>query len=265
VRLPAGTDLNLKILVLVKAVASHVASPEVDAAGERLCGKFGPLVMNEPDEYALEHAVRLQEEFGGTVTLLSAGTPEADQIITKGLAKGAEAAYRVDADLADSNRTAEALAAAARHLGYDLIIAGVESSDNLASRVGITVAEKLGVPFAYSVREIRPGPREGTLEVAKELGGGVTQIIEVDLPAVISVQACSVPLSAVSVTKLLQSRGKEVTPLTPADLRIAEKLRAMLILRMLEVFRPRKHRAEMIQGDTPTVVAAIMSLVEESR
>jgi len=255
----------LKIIVLVKAVASHLASPEVDADGVRLCGKFGPLVMNEPDEYALEHAVRLQEEFGGTVTVLSVGAPAADQIINKGLAKGAEAAYRVDADLVDSNQTAEALAAAARHIGYDLIIAGVESNDNLASRVGITVAEKLGVPFTYSVREIRRGPRDATLEVAKELGGGVTQIIEVDLPAVISVQACSVPLSAVSVTRLLQSRGKEVTPLAPADLQITEKLRAIPGLRILEVFRPRKHRAEMIEGDPQLVAAAIMAKIGEYR
>jgi electron transfer flavoprotein beta subunit len=255
----------LKIIVLVKAVASHLASPAVDADGLRLGGKFGPLVMNEPDEYALEHAVRLQEEFGGTVTLLSVGSPGADQIITKGLAKGAEAAYRVDADLTDSNQTAEALAAAARDLGFDLIIAGVESSDNLASRVGITVAEKLGVPFTYSVREIGRGPSDATLEVAKELGGGVTQLIEVDLPAVISVQACSVPLSAVSVTRLLQSRGKEVTPLAPADLQIVEKLQALPGLRVLEVFRPRKHRAEMIEGDPQAVVAAIMAKIGEYR
>ena len=257
--------MNLKIIVLVKAVASHLASPAVDAGRARLDGKFGPLVMNEPDEYALEHAVRLQEAFGGTVTLLSVGSAEADQIITKGLAKGAGAAYRVDADLTDSDRTAESLAAAARHLGFDLIIAGVESSDNLASRVGITVAENLGVPFTYSVREIGRGPRDGTLQVAKELGGGVTQIIEVDLPAVVSVQACSVPLSAVSVTRLLQSRGKEVSTLAPADLEIAEKLQAMPGLRLLEVFRPRKHRAEMIEGDPAAVAAAIMAKIGESR
>ncbi len=255
----------MNIIVLLKAVASHVASPEIDPSGDRLRGKFGPLVLNESDEYALEHAVRLQEEFGGEVRVLAVGTAAADPVITKGLARGAAEAYRVDADLTDSNRTAAALATAARRLGFDLIIAGVESSDNLASRVGITVAEMLGLPFTYSVREVKRGPRPDTLEVAKELGGGVTQIVEVDLPAVVSVQACSVPLRAVSVTRLLQSRDKEVTPLTVPELGIAAELDAMPTLRMVEVFRPRKHRATMIEGDPGKVAVAILQKIEEYR
>jgi electron transfer flavoprotein beta subunit len=252
----------LRILVLLKVVPSNVASPRLSKGGDRIVGKIGPLVMNESDEYALEHAAALAETLGGEVTILSAGGKSSEKVLAKGLAKGAVRAVRVGANPPDPEVTAALLAAAAKKLGYDLILSGVESSDVMASRVGIATAEKLGIPFVYSVREIKPGESEGTLLVSKELGGGVTQMVEIKLPALVCVQACSIPLSLVSVTRLLKARNQPVEVFTADELGLAEVRGAHL--KLLDVFHPEKNRARTISGTPAEVSGKVISLIEEA-
>lgn len=252
----------MRIIVLVKVVPSNVASPHLAHAGDRIAGKFGPLVMNESDEYALEHALVLSEASGGEVTILSAGGTTSEKVLAKGFAKGATRAVRVGANPPNPEITATLLTQAARKLGYDLILSGVESSDVMASRVGISTAEKLGIPFVYSVREIKPGESEGTLLVSKELGGGITQIVEIKLPALLCVQACSIPLSLVSVTRLLRARSQPVELLNAGELGLDESQSANL--KLLSVFHPEKNRAKIITGTPAEVSTRVISLIEEA-
>jgi len=253
----------LRIIVLLKVVPSNVASPRPARTGDRITGKFGPRVMNESDEYALEHAVALSETLGGEVTILSAGGKSSEKVLAKGMAKGAAKAVRVGANPPDPGLTAMLLAAAARKIGYDLILTGVESADVMASRVGISTAEKLGIPFVYSVREIKHGESENTLLVSKELGGGITQMVEIKLPALLCVQACSIPLSLVSVTRLLHARNQPVKVLTPKELGIDETTTGTKV-KVLSVFHPEKNRAKIIDGTPAVVSARVISLIEEA-
>ena len=254
----------MKIIVLIKAVPSHIANPHLARTHDRVAGKFGPLIINESDEYALEHAVVLAEESGGEVTVLSAGGPATEKTLVKGLAKGATRAVRVDARPLDPNTTATLLAEAAGRLDYDLILSGVESSDIMASQVGISTAERLGIPFVYSVREIKRGETPGTLVVSKELGGGITQIVEVKLPALLCVQACSIPLSLVSVTRLLRSRSKAVDLFSIGDLGLDETRIKSTNYRLIEVFRPQKNRAEFIEGSPDEIASQLTIKIEEA-
>ncbi|MFH0942133.1 MAG: hypothetical protein V1823_03825 [Chloroflexota bacterium] len=254
----------LRIIVLIKAVPSNVASPHLARTGDRVSGKFGPLVMNESDEYALEHALALSETSSGEVVILSAGGTASEKVLAKGLARGAAKAVRVGASPLDPEVTATLLAGAARQVGYDLILTGVESSDVMASRVGISTAEKLGIPFVYSVREIKPGESDGTLIVSKELGGGTTQIVAVKLPALLCVQACSIPLSLVSVTRLLRARNQPVERLTTGEVGLEESQNPGTGLKLLSVFHPEKNRAKIITGTPAEVAARIITLIEEA-
>ncbi len=253
----------LKIIVFVKAVPTYIADPRVSPVPDRVAGKFGPLVMNESDEYALEHALALREEFGGEVTVLSVGSAASEPVLARAFARGADRVVRIDADLADGDNTAMALAAAARHLGFDLILTGVESSDNMASRVGITVADRLGIPFAYSVREIKRGETPDTMAVAKELGGGVTQIVAVSLPAMFCLQACSIPLTYTSVAKLIQSRSKTVECLDMHDLGLDEQITREVSLSIVDVFRARKSRAQIIDGTPDEIASALIREIKK--
>ena len=60
------------------------------------------------------------------------------------------------------------------------MITGVESSDVMAAQVGISIAEMLGLPFAYAVTEVQPGERKETIHITKELGSGKKQFEEIE-------------------------------------------------------------------------------------
>jgi electron transfer flavoprotein beta subunit len=220
--------------------------------------------MNESDEYALEHALALTETSGGEVVILSAGGAASEKVLSKGLAKGAVKAVRVSAKPVNPEVTAALLAEAARRTGFDLILTGVESSDVMASRVGISTAELLGIPFVYSVREIKTEGNDGTLLVSKELGGGTTQTVSVTLPALLCVQACSIPLSLVSVTRLLKARGQQVEIFNAGELGLDKPQTGVTNFKILSVFRPEKNRAKIIEGTPSEVATRIITKIEEA-
>lgn len=254
----------MKIIVLTKAVPVTIANPQPSPEQDRVSGKVGPLVMNEPDEYALEWALSLRNDFGGEVIALNSGGRPSQKALISAFAKGADRAVRVDTNLADSERSATALAAAARQIGFDLIISGVESSDNMASQAGIAVAELLGIPFIYSIREIRRGEKPDTLVTVKELGGGITQEVEVGFPALLCVQACTIPLSFISVMRFLQARGRSAERLTLRQLEIAGLPDQPQAYRIVDVFRPPKTRATMIEGSPEEIAGTLLKKIKEA-
>ena len=76
----------MRIIVLAKAVPATIANPQPSPEGDRVTGKVGPLVMNEPDEYALEWALSLKEQLGGEVVTLTAGSKSAQKILVSAFA-----------------------------------------------------------------------------------------------------------------------------------------------------------------------------------
>ncbi|MFC1871747.1 electron transfer flavoprotein subunit beta/FixA family protein [Chloroflexota bacterium] len=255
----------MEVLVYIKAVPGYVTSPEVPATGDGIGGKTGPLLMNESDEYALGTALALKKDAGGEVSVLSAGPISCQEVIYKGLAKGADRGVRVDVGFADSLSIARALVAASRHLEYDLILTGVESSDNMSAVVGQSAAEMLGLPFVYSATDIKPGSGSDCVTVTRELGGGVSQVVEVKLPALVCVQSGTTPLGFIPVRKLLQARSKSVTCLDMAVLDMGEEFKSPGAARIVEVFYPQKGAwAEIITGEPAAVASVLMKRIREA-
>src|SRR5580692_1920559 len=110
--------------------------------------KFNPdgvtFIMNPTDEwYALVRALELKEKQGGEVVVIHVGRADADQIIRKALAIGADKAVRVDADPTDAFFVASQIADHAKATGYDLIITGKETIDYNSFEITGLVAELL--------------------------------------------------------------------------------------------------------------------------
>src|SRR3989337_3142283 len=102
--------------------------------------------LNEPDAYALEEALRLKEKHGGEVVVCSAGPARVMQVIREGLARGADRAIHVEDDglaSGDACVLADALAAAMRDEGFDLILTGLQSDDQGFAQTGVILAERL--------------------------------------------------------------------------------------------------------------------------
>jgi electron transfer flavoprotein beta subunit len=208
------------IVVLTKPVPDPASGAERLGPDGRLDRAAAPAVVNGNDEYALEAALKLVEAHGGDVTLLAMAPENGTEALRKGLAMGAERAVLVtDPALAGSDwfATAKVLAEAVRGLDYDLILAGVDTSDGGAGVVGPGVAALLGLPYLGYAARIEPA--DGGVRVHQITTTG-HDVLEAPRPALIScTQALGAPRYP-SLKGIMAARSKELTTKSLADLGI---------------------------------------------
>ena len=212
----------MNIVVCLKAVPAQAENPSIVDSGLSVHFESKSFVFNESDEYALEQALLLKKKLSATVTVITAGSARANEVLFRSLAKGADAAIRVDGDEFDPNITALKLAAALRKVPHDLILTGVESLDGMASQVGLLVAARLGIPSAYAVTNIEIAG-DHSIRVVHELGGGTEQILEMKTPALLSIQAGNEVLTYPIAVKLVQVRRKPMPCWSLGDLELTRE------------------------------------------
>jgi electron transfer flavoprotein beta subunit len=251
----------LKIVVCAKGVPSETTDIKVADGGNRLTYRTYQLNINESDDYALEQAVVLKKQHGGDITMITVGTSDADRVSYVGLVKGIDRAIRIDTNLVDPEVIAELLAAAVRGTDYDLILCGVESSDNMSSEVAVSLAERLGLPFAYAVTKVEVTEDTKTVSINKEMGGGVEQIVEMALPAVLGIQTGIVPMRYAPLREILRARSKPIETIAVGDL--SESAKTNIVF--LDVFPPPKQKhAEIIEGELSKVAEIVTSKIKEA-
>jgi len=198
----------MDIAVLLRAVPDPVEELELDEDETDLDREYLGSIVNEFDDHALEEALLLKEEVGGTVTAYALGTAdEVEQILTTALAKGADAAVRLGDELEplDAHAQAELFASVLREASHDLVLCGVQAADELDGQVAVLLAALLGLPHVSVVVATAPG--DGTIRVTKEFWGGITGEYQVRLPAVIGVQAARQAPRYVAVARIRQAQG----------------------------------------------------------
>jgi len=226
-------------------------------------------VASEADNYALEEGLRLKEEHGGEVVVLSLAVDHAARVLRSGLAMGADRALHLADEQfqgSDEFATAEAIAKAVEaDGGADLILAGVQSDDLGTGTTGIMVAELLGLPHATVVIEVKASPDTGSVRVRRELEGGVNEMVELPMPCVLTIQFGINQPRYASLKGIMAAKRKEMKVLSASDLGLtAEQAgRAGAMYDVGEVFLPdRKSQVEMIEG---TPVEAATKLIEKLR
>jgi len=251
----------MNIIVCTKAVPGFVNNPSIPETHDRVDYEAGSIVINESDDYALEAGIKLARKTGGKTVVLTCGPLSAQKVLQTGLGKDADAALRVDANLFEPSATAAALAAAIRKQEYDLVITGVESSDVMAAQVGVSIAEILGLPFAYAVTEIQPGEKKKTIRITKELGFGKKQVEEIELPALVCFQTGTEPPGFVPVRKMMLAQRKPIKTLTLTELGVGVQ---PLSTEIVDIFSPSEAgMAEIIGGDPATQAAVVMQKIRE--
>jgi electron transfer flavoprotein beta subunit len=176
----------LKILTTVKKVVDvelnmHVEDGAVIEDGLQY-------VINAWDENAVEASVQLKENNGAETTLVSIGGPDNTDMIRKCYAMGIENAIHIDDPAltkADSSVFAKVLQKVYEKGDYDLIITGKQAQDTDNGQTGIMLAEYLGLPCASNVIAIEVMDDQH-IKVSR-LGDTGTEIIELELPAVVTV------------------------------------------------------------------------------
>jgi electron transfer flavoprotein beta subunit len=252
------------IMVCVKNVPfTQEADLTLDPAGTDIRRDNLVYVINEWDNYAVEEAVRLKEERGGTVTALTLGPEEDEEVLRRCLAMGADGAVRIEPGglPADASVTAALLSAAIKMSPCDLVLTGVQADDLNHGVVGGLVAERLGLPHASVVRGLELD--EGGAHVTIELDGGQEETAHVPLPALLSIQTGINEPRYVSIMGIRKAAKMEIEVLEAASLGLsADDLAPDLVLE--ETYPPPETGcAEMLEGDVATVAASIIGIIRE--
>ncbi|MFQ5762653.1 MAG: electron transfer flavoprotein subunit beta/FixA family protein, partial [Candidatus Bathyarchaeia archaeon] len=147
----------MNIIVCMKQVPK--TEFELEIADSKMNLKEENLIfdVNEFDDYALEAALQLKEQHGGELVAVTMGPDRAREVLHLALAKGADRAVHINDPLlveADVNATAEVLARVIKGLKFDLILTGVEATDDASAQTGVLLAEKLSLPHATVVTKV---------------------------------------------------------------------------------------------------------------
>ena len=183
----------MKICVLIKQVASEDSPLLLNEDKISLNQEGINLVSNEPDTYALEEALQINEKNDGVgeVVACTLGNESARQVIKDSLAKGADRGIFISDNNINSNdplSVAKIIADKIKSENFDLILSGLQSNDNGHSQVGILLAELLNTSHASLVMgtEIL---NDKVIKVKQELENGWFQWSELDFPASLTIQS----------------------------------------------------------------------------
>jgi electron transfer flavoprotein beta subunit len=227
-------------------------------------------VINPFDTYALEEGVRLREKYGGKVTVISMGPPQATDMLREAISLGADEAVLLS-DLAfagaDTWATAFTLSGAVKKLGqYDLVVCGRQSTDGDTAQVGPEMAEMLGVPFVAYVGQIEE--ISGTQIRLKRMIDEGHETIESPLPLVITVtKEINVPRLP-SLRGIMKSKSAKIPVWTARDAGLdpAKVGLAGSFTKVVKIFTPqRNHQAEMLKGELEEQVACLVGKLKDSR
>jgi electron transfer flavoprotein beta subunit len=210
----------LNIVVCVKHIPDPNVPPELDGNRLKRTGVQG--VLDPGDEFGVEAGLQLKEAGGGEVKLVSMGPEQALEAIKRGLSMGADKGVLVSDDSlagADALVTARVLATAIRRTEFDLVIAGVESTDGYTGTMPSTLAELLGIPQITFVKELESS--DGTLKAKRQTADGY-HVIECPLPALITVTAGVNEPRYASFKGIMAAKKKPVDRLAVGDLGLSE-------------------------------------------
>ena len=178
-------------------------------------------LLSELDEYGVEQALKIAEASGDAeVTVLTVGPDDAKDALRKALSMGADKAVHVNDDQihgTDVIGTSAILAKALGHVGFDLVVCGMASTDGTMGVVPALLAERLGVPQATLLSQVSVA---GGVVSGRRDGDAATELVEAALPAVVSVTDQSGEARYPSFKGIMAAKKKPVQSLDLDDLGI---------------------------------------------
>ena len=258
----------MNVVVCIKQVP-ETPTIEIDAETGSLSTAEGKAIVNPFDMYALEEGIKTKERYGGKTTVISMGPSKAEEALREALALGVDEAILLSDPAfegSDTLATSYVLAKAIDKLEQpELIICGRQTTDGDTGQVAPQLAEWLGTPFLSSVSKIET-VEDGRMTVQRMVDTG-HQVVETQLPTVISVvKEINVPRLP-SLRGLMQSKKAQIPTWTAADLAVdvGKVGLAGSPTQVARVFFPERVReGRVLEGSLESQVDQLVEILREA-
>ena len=261
----------MNIIVCIKQVP-ETTEVKINPETNTLIRQGVASIINPFDMYAIEEALRLKERFGGKITVLTMGPPQATEALREALSMGIDEAILLS-DIAfagsDTWATSLVLAGAIEKIGnFDLVVCGKQASDGDTAQVGPGTAAHLDLPQATYVRRIDTVHLDTTpkMMVAERLLEEGYELIELSLPAIITVVKEINEPRLPSLKGKMRARKAEIPTWTNSDLNIDESQIGLKgsPTQVVKIFTPaQKEGGEIFEGEPEETVEKLAKAIKE--
>jgi electron transfer flavoprotein beta subunit len=217
-------------------------------------------IINPYDEYAVEEAIKLKEELGGEVTVVTVGPDRAENALRTALAMGADKAILVDDEslFGDEYTTAKVLAAVAKKVGFDIILGGQMAVDSGAGQGGPRLAEELGINHVSTAVKLEVN---GTsVRVERDIEGDL-ETVETSLPVLITAQQGLNEPRYPSLPGIMKAKKKPLERLTAEDLGLSPQDVQAKTEIVDQYLPPKKQAGRILSGDLSSQVSELVQLL----
>jgi electron transfer flavoprotein beta subunit len=259
----------MNIIVCIKQVP-ETTEVRINPETNTLIREGVKSIINPFDMYAIEEGVRLKERFGGKVTILTMGPPQAEIALREAISLGADEGILLsDRAFAGSDTlaTSHTLAGAIRKIkDYDLIICGKQASDGDTAQVGPGIAAHLDIPQVTYVKKIEE-IKDKTIRVERMTEEGF-EIIESPLPALITVVKEINTPRLPSLKGLMRSKQAKLTHWTHKDIEVEFEHLGLngSPTQVVKIFTPLpRNKGEMLTGTPDEIAAKLADILLEKK
>jgi electron transfer flavoprotein beta subunit len=250
--------MQMNILVLLKQTFDTeekivIQDGRIDESGVEF-------IINPYDEYAVEEAIKLKEEYGAAVTVMTVGSDRAKAALRTALAMGADKAVLIELQEGevDEYTLARCLEAAVKKQSYDLILGGNMSVDMGAGQVAIRLAEALGIPHVATITKLTLDGTVATLE--RDIEGDV-EIVEVSLPFLATAQQGLNEPRYPSLPGIMKAKKKPIERLSVGDLGLSNEEVSSLTTVVDQYLPAKKQAGRMLTGEIAEQVKELAKLL----
>jgi electron transfer flavoprotein beta subunit len=257
----------MNIIVCIKQVP-ETTEVRINPETNTLMREGVKSIINPFDMYAIEEAVRLKERFGGKVSVVTMGPPQADSALREAISMGADEGYLVcDRAFAGSDTwaTSYTLAGAIKKLGaFDLIICGKQASDGDTAQVGPGISTHLDIPQVTYVKKVEEAT-DKFLRLERMLEEGY-EVIETPLPALITVVKEINEPRIPSLKGLMKAKSAKITILTQKELNLDPQQIGLCgsPTQVVKIFTPKPRvGGQVLKGEIPDIAKQLVDLVKD--
>jgi electron transfer flavoprotein beta subunit len=259
----------MKVLVTVSEVADVDDEFEID--GLEIESRYLTYDLNEWDNYAVEEAVQLAEAHDDVeVVTATIGPERTEETIRQALAKGADRSIRVwddaldEASVLDPMTKAQVLAAVVEDEEPDLVLTGVQTGDDAFGATGVALASEVGYAWGAVVNQLDYEPGDDVASLHRELEGGIEELSEVDVPAVLTIQTGINEPRYASLRGIRQAQSKPLDAHTLDEIGVdADDLPLPLTLTDLE--EPEvESDVELFEGSPEETATALAEMLRDN-